>query len=150
MLQMPESVYLQLRRQGEAAYPHECCGVLVGVISGGISAPDKLVLQAITVENASTGNTRNHYEINPMDLVRIERQARASNLTIVGFYHSHPDHPAQPSSTDLAEAHWLGCSYVITEVANGVAADTHSFHLAGSREEEKSFQPEEISLEAGP
>ena len=144
MLQMPKSVYLQLRCHGEAAYPHECCGVLLGIISG----PDKCASLAIAVENASLGNTRNHYEINPIDLIRVERQAHASNLTILGFYHSHPDHPAQPSPTDLAEAHWLGCSYVITEIARGVAVETRSFHLAGSSEEEKDFQPEEISLEA--
>jgi proteasome lid subunit RPN8/RPN11 len=143
MLQMPESVYHQLRRHGEAAYPHECCGILIGVVSD----PDKLVSNAIPVENASIGNTRNHYEINPIDLIRIERQVRLEGLEILGFYHSHPDHPAQPSFTDLAEAHWLGCSYVITAVPDGEAAETLSFHLAGSSEEDKHFLPEEISLE---
>jgi proteasome lid subunit RPN8/RPN11 len=144
MLQMPESVYHQLRRHGEGVYPHECCGILTGVVSD----PDKIVSNAIPVENASTGNTRNHYEINPIDLVRIERQARVDGIEILGFYHSHPDHPAQPSFTDLAEAHWLGCSYVITAVANGEAAETRSFHLAGLSEEDKHFQIEEVSLQA--
>ena len=64
----------------------------------------------------------------------------------MGFYHSHPDHPALWSPTDLAEAHWLGSSYVITSVAGGAAAETRSFDLAGSGEEDKDFQPEDIRL----
>jgi proteasome lid subunit RPN8/RPN11 len=67
-------------------------------------------------------------------------------LDIAGFYHSHPDHPAQWSQTDLAEAHWLGCSYVITAVAKGVAAQTNSFHLAGDTEENKRFKLETIDV----
>jgi proteasome lid subunit RPN8/RPN11 len=145
MLQLPESVYRQLRHHGETAYPHECCGVLLGTVL----AHTKFVTQAVPVENASTGNTRNHYQINPRDLIRIEREARkahSAGVEIVGFYHSHPDHPAHWSPTDLAEAHWLGCSYVITSVANGAATDTNSFHLAGSREEDKHFRTEEIQV----
>jgi len=64
-------------------------------------------------------------------------------MEIVGFYHSHPDHPAEWSSTDLAEAHWIGCSYVITRVAAGVAAETRCFRLEGSWDE-KRFVEEEV------
>ena len=67
-------------------------------------------------------------------------------MSIAGFYHSHPDHPAQWSQTDLAEAHWLGCSYVITAVAKGVAAQTNSFRLAGDTEENKRFELEQIEV----
>jgi proteasome lid subunit RPN8/RPN11 len=67
-------------------------------------------------------------------------------LDIGGFYHSHPDHPAQWSQTDFAEAHWLGCSYVITEVTNGKAATTNSFRLAGDTEENKQFEQESIEI----
>lgn len=63
-------------------------------------------------------------------------------MEIVGFYHSHPDHPAQPSPTDLEHAHWIGCSYVITSVEQGNATDTQSFCLSGSREEDKKFLSE--------
>ena len=58
----------------------------------------------------------NRYNIAPEELIKIQRQARKLGLDIVGFYHSHPDHPAQWSQTDFAEAHWVGCSYVITRV----------------------------------
>jgi proteasome lid subunit RPN8/RPN11 len=67
-------------------------------------------------------------------------------LSIAGFYHSHPDHPAQWSQTDLAEAHWLGCSYVITAVAKGRTVATNSFRLAGDTEENKRFEPEQINV----
>jgi len=64
----------------------------------------------------------------------------------VGFYHSHPDHPARWSQTDLAEAHWLGCSYVITSVEAGQATETRSFVLAGATEDEKRLEPEKITV----
>ncbi len=81
-----------------------------------------------------------------MELIRVQRQARARGLDIVGFYHSHPDHPAQWSSTDIAEAHWLGCSYIITRVAHGSADVTNSFLLHGTSEEDKHFNDEPIEI----
>jgi len=141
MLHLPQSVYHQLRRHGEAAYPNECCGVLLG----DLSAKVRWIREAIAVDNASR-TPRNHYEISPRSLIEVLRQARSIGIEILGFYHSHPDHPAQPSSTDLAEAHWLGCSYLITEVRDGEAAATRAFHLAGSREEDKHFEPEEVAV----
>ena len=98
-------------------------------------------------DNTRTDSAHNRYQIAPQELVKIQRQARARGLDIVGFYHSHPDHPAQWSKTDFAEAHWLGCSYVITAVANGVAQQTNSFLLAGTTEEDKSFEDETIQVE---
>ena len=67
---------------------------------------------------------------------------------IVGFYHSHPDHPARWSATDLAEAHWLGCSYVITSVDHGRAKITNSFALLGDHELQKHFVDEQIEVSA--
>jgi proteasome lid subunit RPN8/RPN11 len=97
--------------------------------------------------NTRTDSAHNRYNIAPLELVRIEREARRQGLDLAGFYHSHPDHPAQWSQTDFAEAHWLGCSYVITEVAQGEAAVTNSFLLTGLTEEEKQFVHEPILLE---
>jgi proteasome lid subunit RPN8/RPN11 len=67
---------------------------------------------------------------------------------IVGFYHSHPDHPAQWSQTDFAEAHWMGCSYLITSVEKGKAVTTNSFLLTGTSEEDKAFQNEQVEVES--
>jgi proteasome lid subunit RPN8/RPN11 len=93
-----------------------------------------------------TDSPQNRYQIDPHELVKIQRQGRERDEDIIGFYHSHPDHPAQWSTTDLAEAHWFGCSYVITAVQNGRAVVTNSFLLMGAEDEEKHFYEEKIVL----
>jgi proteasome lid subunit RPN8/RPN11 len=77
-------------------------------------------------------------------LVKIQREGSDRGEEIVGFYHSHPDHPAQWSGTDLAEAYWFGCSYVITSVEKGRAALTNSFELAGTDEDDKRLADEVV------
>jgi proteasome lid subunit RPN8/RPN11 len=142
MLQLSQAVFDQIRQHGEATYPEECCGLLVGHI-----VPDgNLVTRAISVENATNGLHRNSYQIASRDLIRIHREARLAGEEILGFYHSHPDHRAEPSATDLAEAHWLGCSYLITTVNAGQATNSGSFRLAGESEENKFFNLEEIRI----
>jgi proteasome lid subunit RPN8/RPN11 len=142
-LRMPRGVYDAIRAHGEETYPNECCGALVGR-----SLPEGWqVTGAVRAGNTRTDSAHNRYHIAPVELVKIEREARRLGLEIAGFYHSHPDHPAQWSPTDFAEAHWLGCSYVITEVARGKAAVSNSFFLAGSSEEEKQFDQEPIEVE---
>ncbi len=142
-LQITRAVYDSIRAHGEETYPYECCGALVGK-----STPEGWrVTGAVRAGNTRTDSAHNRYNIAPLELVRIEREARRQGLDLAGFYHSHPDHPAQWSQTDFAEAHWLGCSYVITEVAQGEAAVTNSFLLTGLTEEEKQFVHEPILLE---
>jgi len=142
ILHLTPEVYAAIRAHSEETYPHECCGALLG-----LPAPAGwTVSAAIRAGNIRTDSAHNRYQIAPVELVRIERDARSRGLEIAGFYHSHPDHPAQWSPTDFAEAHWLGCCYVITEVAQGKAATTNSFFLAGTTEENKRFEPQEIAL----
>src|SRR4029077_17452839 len=81
--------------------------------------------------NTRTDSPQNRYHIDPRELVRVQREGRERGEGIVGFYHSHPHHPARASPTDMAEAHWLGCSYVITSVEKGKATLTNSFELTG-------------------
>jgi proteasome lid subunit RPN8/RPN11 len=142
MVVLDPKTYAALRRHGEEGYPEESCGVLVGRFRDGGS----VVVSAIRCDNARRDSPRNRYAIDPQELVRIQREARGQELEIVGFYHSHPDHPAEWSSTDLAEAHWVLCSYVITSVASGQAVGTRSFRLEGSWDE-KRFVEEEIRVE---
>ena len=143
VLRMPRAVYDSIRAHGEETYPHECCGALIGE-----STPEGWrVKAAMRAGNTRTDSAHNRYNIAPLELVKIEREARRQGIDIAGFYHSHPDHPAQWSSTDFAEAHWLGCSYLITEVAQGNAAVSSSFLLTGSTEEEKQFVQEPILIE---
>ncbi len=140
MLRISQSDLDSLRRHGEETYPHECCGVLLGRIEG----ETRTVEAVLRAGNTRADSPHNRYHIAPKELVAAQRRAREQGLDIVGFYHSHPDHPAQWSATDLAEAHWYGCSYVITSVEKGRAAVTNSFALLGSGEEDKRFAGEDI------
>jgi proteasome lid subunit RPN8/RPN11 len=140
----PEAL-AELRRHGEEAYPHESCGLLVGRQERG----GRAAAAAVRCGNDRRDSPANRYAIDPREILAAERAARARGQEIVGFYHSHPDHPARWSPTDLAEAHWLGCSYVITRVAGGRAEVTRSFVLAGTGEEDKRFDEEEIRSAAG-
>jgi proteasome lid subunit RPN8/RPN11 len=144
LLKVNQAVYTQLRAHGEQTYPHECCGVLLGHAT----SEANLVEAAVAAGNTRTDSAHNRYHIAPGELIRIQREGREKGLEIVGFYHSHPDHPAQWSKTDFAEAHWLGCSYVITAVEQGKAVITNSFRLEGSTEDDKQFVDEPVALSA--
>jgi proteasome lid subunit RPN8/RPN11 len=142
VLKMSDTAYEQIRKHGEETYPHECCGVLLGLSADGTNE----VQAVVRAGNTRTDSAHNRYQIAPQELVRIQRQARAQELDIVGFYHSHPDHPARWSATDFAEAHWIGCSYVITAVEKKTAKETNSFLLTGTGEEDKKFEDEQIEI----
>jgi len=143
VLRMTRAVYDSIRAHGEETYPDECCGALLGEST----LEGWRVTGAVRAGNTRTDSAHNRYSIAPLELVKIEREARRLGLEIAGFYHSHPDHPAQWSSTDFAEAHWLGCSYLITAVTQGHADITNAFLLTGPSEEEKRFEQEPIQIE---
>jgi proteasome lid subunit RPN8/RPN11 len=143
-LKVAESDLKSIRRHGEESYPNECCGVLVG--SG--EAGSRRVVAVVRCDNMRADSPQNRYSIGPGDLIRIQREAQLAGRDIIGFYHSHPDHPAQWSSTDLAEAYWIGCSYVITSIHKGKAELTNSFLLRGE-EDARHFESEEIVVEDG-
>lgn len=145
MLTFTQLDYDSIRTHGEDTYPHECCGVLLGRTTDSV----RTVTKSVRCGNTRSDSPHNRYHIAPQELVRIQRQAREDGLEIVGFYHSHPDHPARWSETDLAEAHWIGCSYVITSVEKGTAKITNSFVLSGDDEESKRFADEQVKVEGG-
>jgi proteasome lid subunit RPN8/RPN11 len=149
-LHIPRPLYDQLRAHGEETYPHECCGILLGKSDASASGSSDIALTVTEIQRA--GNTRtdsahNRYNIAPQELIAAQRHARKSGLDIVGFYHSHPDHPAQYSPTDFAEAHWFGCAYIITAIENGHATLTNSFLLTGTTEDDKAFLPQSIEIQ---
>jgi proteasome lid subunit RPN8/RPN11 len=154
MLKIPQPLYTQLRAHGEETYPHECCGILLGKADAGASGTSDVAItvhELLRAGNTRTDSAHNRYHIAPQQLIAAQRQARKSGLDIVGFYHSHPDHPAHWSPTDFAEAHWFGCAYVITSVdgdkTTGHAKITNSFLLTGTSEDDKAFlhQPIEVA-----
>ena len=143
VLRLTRAVYDDFRAHGEETYPHECCGALIGR-----STPEGWQVEtAVRADNTHTDSAHNRYHIAPVELVKMERDARGRVLSIAGFYHSHPDRPAHWSPTDLAEAHWLGCSYVITNVVQGKATETNSFFLVGDSKEKKRFEQETILID---
>lgn len=142
MLRIGQSHYDALRRHGEETYPHECCGVLLGQLGDDV----RTVTSIARCGNTRSDSPHNRYQIDPKELVRIQREGREREEDIVGFYHSHPDHPARWSQTDFAEAHWISCSYVITSVEKGKATVTNSFELTGMDETDKKLVDEKIEV----
>jgi proteasome lid subunit RPN8/RPN11 len=143
MLRISQSDYASLCQHGEETYPYECCGVLLGTMTDDGA---RVVTSIARAGNTRTDSPQNRYNIDPKELVRIQREGRERGEDIIGFYHSHPDHPAQWSQTDLAEAHWFGCSYVITSVEKGKAVLTNSFELTGFDENDKNLADEIIEI----
>jgi proteasome lid subunit RPN8/RPN11 len=134
----------KLRLHGEECYATECCGVLLGNISeDGV----KHAYSAVRCVNTRHELAQAFYNIDPIELRRVERDAKRQGHEIVGFYHSHPDWPARWSQNDLEEASWAGCSYVITRVQKGRAMESNSFGLV-VEEENKHFEAEEIEVNA--
>ena len=133
----PKSVTDAIRAHGAEAYPEEGCGFLLGAVEDGTN-----VVRAIRrVDNRQDENRERRYLITPADYREAQREAAAEDLDIVGFYHSHPDHPAEPSETDLEQATFPGYTYVIVAVHDGTPTDLTAWTLAPDR---SRFEREEI------
>ena len=126
-LRLPGALADEIRRHGEAAYPAECCGAMVGRVEGAA----KEVLRLSPAVNRRTDDPH-RYLIAPDDLRRLEREVREAGQEIVGYYHSHPDHPARPSAFD-AEHAWPWYSYLIVRIDHGRGADLASWVLDDER-----------------
>lgn len=126
-LRLPGRLLDEIRRHGEAAYPAECCGALVGRAGEGA----KEVVRLEPAVNRRTDDPH-RYLIAPDDLRRLEARARRESLEVVGYYHSHPDHPARPSAFDTEHA-WPWYSYLIVRIDRGRAADAASYVLDDER-----------------
>jgi proteasome lid subunit RPN8/RPN11 len=126
MLVLPPEVRRDLESWIGAGYPEETCGLLVGKARLGRTE----TARATRAGNLNQERARDRYDLDPADFMAADLAARAAGLEIVGVWHSHPDHPAEPSETDRAAA-WEGWSYLIVEVtARGVAA-ARSWRLQG-------------------
>lgn len=137
---LPRSALEAIRRHGERDYPNECCGLLLGAAPGGAA---RAVREAQALRNANTASPRNRFDFDPAEHLEAQRAARGRGLEVIGFYHSHPDHPAQPSQYDLDHAAWPGYSYLIVSIRQGAAAEANSFELA---EDRSRFLEEEIEI----
>jgi proteasome lid subunit RPN8/RPN11 len=109
-----------IRAHGAEGYPDEICGIMVGPRGEG------RVTEVRRARNIIVDRSRDRYEIDPRDHIRIQREADADGLDIVGYYHSHPDHPAQASRFDTERA-WAGYVYLIVSIENGKPVDANGF-----------------------
>ena len=138
MITIPAEALAGILAHGEADFPHEACGLLVGR-----DAADgtRRIEAARPLPNVREEEARHHrFLIAPADLAREERRIRGQGREIVGFYHSHPDHPAIPSRHDLRLA-WPEYSYVVVAVHAGRAVEARSWRLSADR---ARFEPEEL------
>ncbi|MGH7723262.1 MAG: M67 family metallopeptidase [Candidatus Dormibacteria bacterium] len=131
----------RIRELGAAAYPDEGCGVLLGRHAGGRVE----IVDASSGTNLNTDRSRDRYLLDPADTVRADREARERGLDIVGYWHSHPDHPAQPSQFDTDHA-WLDYVYVIVTTTADGAGDLNGFTLS---DEGGPFRPLPLMVTPG-
>lgn len=117
-MRIPGALLATIQAQARDGYPFEICGILVGRKGQGVCRVEEVV----PVANREAESPRVRYQIAPEDVVRVQRQARESGLEIMGYYHSHPDHPARPSETDRQLAA-EGLSHGIVHVIVGVEPD---------------------------
>ncbi len=139
MLILPEKLVYEIKSHGEKTYPEECCGILIGKFED----DRKVVFKILKIENSMESERKRRYLITPQDYLKAEKYAREMGLEIIGFYHSHPDHPAKPSDYDREHA-FPFLSYLIVSVEDGVASDFYSWTL---KEDRSEFEVEKIEIE---
>jgi proteasome lid subunit RPN8/RPN11 len=133
-LQLTADVVEAIRAHGAETYPHECCGALIG--------RDAEVISTVPLPNITDEGPRRRFRVSDRDYLRVERAADAAGAELLGFYHSHPDHPARPSQYDLDHA-LPNFSYVIVSVLAGAADDMRSWKL---RDDRSAFDEEALSV----
>jgi proteasome lid subunit RPN8/RPN11 len=133
----------KIRAHGAETYPHECCGALLGREE--LVQDQKIVREIVALcplVNRRDDSPRNRFSVTSEDVREAEKAATARDLEVVGWYHSHPDHPARPSEFDREHA-WPWYSYVIVSVTNGRPENMTSWRLNDDREE---FSSETIEV----
>jgi proteasome lid subunit RPN8/RPN11 len=133
-LALMTAVNLAIRAHGRETFPHECCGAMLG--------RDGVVQHAHALPNTTEEGPRRRFLVRPDDYRVAEKQARDAGLELLGFYHSHPDHPARPSQYDLDHA-WPSFSYVIVSVMSGEDQLLTSWRLKADR---SAFDEESVEV----
>ena len=127
-------------KEARTAYPYECCGLLVGSKDN----TGKVVNEAYPVENKNKVRAGDRYEIDPKEFDGIDQKAAKKGFNIIGIYHSHPDHPADPSAFDKECANvWTEYSYIIISVKDGVDDDLRCWHFDA---EKQDVEEEEVKI----
>ncbi len=135
ILTLRKSHLLKIVQHGQETYPEECCGFLLGRFDQ--NGAD--LVEVVPAKNQHDSSRRNRYVISPAEYLNIEKSAEAKGLQVIGFYHSHPDHPARPSAFDLEHA-WPNVIYLIQSVEAGEAGETRAFMLSHNRKQFDSIK----------
>jgi len=125
-----------IEAHGAEGYPDEICGIMLG------AQADHVVTEVRRARNIIVERSQDRYEIDPRDHIRIQREADATGLDIVGYYHSHPDHPARASRFDTERA-WSGYVYVIVSIQGGKPVDANAFV---AEQDGGPFRPEPLEV----
>lgn len=141
-LEIGATVLEAMREHAAAVYPAECCGALIGTAGATGTAR---VVSILALPNATEDSAHRRFLVRPSDYRAAEARAAAAGADLIGFYHSHPDHPARPSAYDLAHA-WPNLSYIILSVAEGGPGDVRSWRLLDDRSD---FVEENLRTEHG-
>lgn len=141
---LPAQLVADIRRHGEAAYPEECCGFLVARTSAEDLDGPRRIVRSTPMENRMERARGRRFVILPEELRRFETSLERTGESLVGFYHSHPDHPAVPSLFDQEHA-WPWYSYLVLSVEHGRAGEIGVFELSA---EDRRFSPVPWSVEA--
>ncbi|HEX2714826.1 MAG TPA: M67 family metallopeptidase [Candidatus Acidoferrales bacterium] len=139
VLYLSEKLKLEIEAHGVESYPYECCGALLGTDG----EAGREVRELYPLVNRRDDSPRNRFSIAPDDFRAAERAARERGLELIGWYHSHPDHPPLPSEYDREQA-WPWYSYIILSVVHGAPREIRSWRLSDDR---VRFEPEEIGAE---
>jgi len=134
-LAINEAVMQKIRQHGTESYPNECCGALLGRdADAGVNParPTREVLEIFPLVNRRDDSPRNRFFVTAEDAHDADKTALAHGLDLIGWYHSHPDHPATPSEYDREHA-WPWYSYIIVSVQNGNPQDMTSWRLEDDR-----------------
>jgi proteasome lid subunit RPN8/RPN11 len=132
-LRLDKQVDALIRAHGEETFPNECCGALLG--------RDGAVSETLALANMTDEGPRTRFRVTPNDYRAAEKRASEMGVELLGFYHSHPDHPARPSQYDLDHA-WPFFAFVIVSVREGVSGDMTSWRL---REDRSAFDEEQLT-----
>lgn len=123
-LRMSRAVASRMHRHAQAEYPRECCGILVGRLDNGHRRVERIV----EADNVEPTRVHDRFVLDPRTLFEVDRETRGTEAAIVGFYHSHPDHPCRPSATDFQfAADWPDHAFLIVEVREHVAVGCRSW-----------------------
>jgi proteasome lid subunit RPN8/RPN11 len=136
MIQIDSAAWHAMIEHARAAYPRECCGMMLGSMNG----DQRLVTEAVACQNVYDGDQSDRFRIDEKEQMRIQKRADGSGMDVVGFFHSHPDCDAYFSSTDLANS-WPWYSNVVMSVQKGRFDHARSFTVNLDQTE---AQPEEL------